>query len=165
MVSCAALLAIVGFVVSLNVKIGDLDPGAPELRSNSRYNLDNAYITAHYGLSSDVFAVFVQSPVGKAMSYESLTEMDRLSWEIRQLPSVQTTIAATDYIMQITMGTSEGNPKWYTISRNKRALNFGATMTTQNSPELCNYQGISHADQYLSDGSQGGNTRQRGENS
>jgi hypothetical protein len=28
------------------LKIGDLDPGAPELRADSRYNRDNAYITA-----------------------------------------------------------------------------------------------------------------------
>ena len=28
-----------------NLKIGDLDPGAPELRADSRYNRDNAYIT------------------------------------------------------------------------------------------------------------------------
>ena len=35
----------VGFAVSLQLKIGDLDPGAPELRADSRYNRDNAYIT------------------------------------------------------------------------------------------------------------------------
>ena len=38
------------------LKIGDLDPGAPELRPSSRYNQDNAYITSHYALSSDQFA-------------------------------------------------------------------------------------------------------------
>ena len=30
---------------STQLKIGDLDPGAPELRADSRYNRDNAYIT------------------------------------------------------------------------------------------------------------------------
>jgi hypothetical protein len=29
--------------VSLQLKIGDLDPGAPELRADSRYNRDNAF--------------------------------------------------------------------------------------------------------------------------
>ena len=32
-------------LVSTHLKIGDLDPGAPELRADSRYNRDNAYIT------------------------------------------------------------------------------------------------------------------------
>jgi hypothetical protein len=41
------LLAIVGLVVSHNLKIGD--PGAPEL-ADSRYNQDNAYITSNYAL-------------------------------------------------------------------------------------------------------------------
>ena len=40
----SALVTVAGFMVSLNLKIGDLDPGAPELRPDSRYNQDNAYI-------------------------------------------------------------------------------------------------------------------------
>ena len=47
------------------LKIGDLDPGAPELRADSRYNRDNAYITGHYTLSSDTFAVIVKTGQGR----------------------------------------------------------------------------------------------------
>ncbi len=36
--------------MSLNLKVGDLDPDARELRASSRYNVDNAYITDHYAL-------------------------------------------------------------------------------------------------------------------
>ena len=43
------LVAVVGFAIGIyggqNLKIGDLDPGAPELHPDSRYNLDNQYIT------------------------------------------------------------------------------------------------------------------------
>ena len=53
--------ALAGFTVGLNLKIGDLDPGAPELRPDSRYNRDNAYITGNYALSSDQFAVIVKT--------------------------------------------------------------------------------------------------------
>ena len=35
-----------GFAVSAHLKIGDLDPGAPELRADSRYNRDNAFMNA-----------------------------------------------------------------------------------------------------------------------
>ena len=51
----ATLMGIGGFMVSLQLKIGDLESGAPELRADSRYNRDNAYITSHYALSSDLF--------------------------------------------------------------------------------------------------------------
>ena len=46
----AALLPVAGLAVGTRLQIGDLDPGAPELRADSRYNRDNAYITAHYSL-------------------------------------------------------------------------------------------------------------------
>ncbi|MGH8485956.1 MAG: efflux RND transporter permease subunit, partial [Pseudomonas sp.] len=57
----AALMACGGYAVSLKLKVGDLDAGAPELRPDSRYNRDNAFITQHYGASSDVFAVMVKT--------------------------------------------------------------------------------------------------------
>jgi len=60
-IAVSVLLAVGGFAVSQRLKIGDLDPGAPELRTNSRYNQDNAYITAHYALSSDQFALIVKT--------------------------------------------------------------------------------------------------------
>ena len=60
----AAALLVGAALLSLRtqLKIGDLDAGAPELRADSRYNRDNAYITRHYGLSSDLFAVMVKTP-------------------------------------------------------------------------------------------------------
>jgi hypothetical protein len=36
----------------------------PELRASSRYNQDTAYITAHYALSSDQFALIVKTGKG-----------------------------------------------------------------------------------------------------
>ncbi len=137
-VACASVLTIVGFIVSLHVKIGDLDPGAPELRPNSRYNLDNAYIMQHYGLSSDVFAVMMKTPPNGGLQYEALIDMARLSWTLRQLPGVQTTVSAVDFIRGMTMGTCEGSPKWYTLARNQRTLNFGTTWVTKNNPDMAN---------------------------
>jgi predicted RND superfamily exporter protein len=57
----AAGLTVAGFVIGLNLQTGDLDPGAPELRTDSRYNRDNAFISRKFGLSSDVFAVIVKT--------------------------------------------------------------------------------------------------------
>src|SRR5471032_2018483 len=112
----ASLLAIGGFIASTHLKIGDLDPGAPELRADSRYNRDNAYITAHYSLSSDQFAVMVKTPKEGCLQYETLV----------------------DAVRQITAGTSEGSPKWLTISRNQNVLNFGAQQASVNNPDLFN---------------------------
>ena len=43
-----AILLGVGLYTGKDQKIGDLDPGAPELRADSRYNLDNAYLTGEF---------------------------------------------------------------------------------------------------------------------
>ena len=134
----ASLLAIGGFIASTHLKIGDLDPGAPELRADSRYNRDNAYITAHYSLSSDQFAVMVKTPKEGCLQYETLVEADRLAWTLQQIPGVQTTVTLADAVRQITAGTSEGSPKWLTISRNQNVLNFGAQQASVNNPDLFN---------------------------
>jgi predicted RND superfamily exporter protein len=134
----AGLLAVGGFMVSTHLKIGDLDPGAPELRADSRYNRDNAYITANYSLSSDQFAVMVKTPSEGCLKYETLVEADRLGWLLQQQPGVQTTVSLVNAVRQITAGSYEGNPKMLTIARNQNVLNYGAQQASVNNPELFN---------------------------
>ena len=134
----ALALACGGLVVGHGLRIGDLDPGAPELRADSRYNVDNAYITANYALSSDQFAVIVRTPKEGCLQYATLVEADRLAWTLRQVPGVQTTVSLADAARQITAGSFEGNPKWLTISRNQDVLNYAAQQASVNNPDLFN---------------------------
>jgi predicted RND superfamily exporter protein len=148
----AAAVTAIGFMVSLNLKIGDLDSGAPELRADSRYNLDNAYVTENYSLSSDLFAVIVKTPLEGCLKYQTLMEADRLSWELQQVPGVQTTVSLVDAVRQITTGSYEGSMKWLTISRNQDVLNYGAQQATVNNPELFNTEcSVMPVIAYLSD--------------
>ena len=140
-ITIAALLAAIGFTISLNLKIGDLDPGAPELRPHSRYNKDNAYITKNYSLSSDQFAVIMKTPPEGCLKYESMIEADRLAWALQQIPGVQTTVSLPDMVRFITAGTFEGSPKWLTLSRNQEILNFAEQQSITNSPDLFNPDG------------------------
>jgi predicted RND superfamily exporter protein len=134
----AMLLAVAGFIVSLQLQIGDLDAGAPELRPDSRYNIDNAYITSHYSLSSDLFAVIVKTPSEGCLNYQTLILTDRLAWELRQHPAVQTTVSLPDAVRQITAGSYEGNQKFYSIQRNQDVLNYAAQQASVNNPDLFN---------------------------
>lgn len=136
-ISAAVLLA-VGLAVSTHLKIGDLDPGAPELRPDSRYNRDNAFITSNYSLSSDTFAVIVKTAKEGCLKYETLIEADRLAWALQQVPGVQTTMSLANAVRQITAGSNEGSPKWLTIARNQDVLNYGAQQASVNNPELFN---------------------------
>jgi predicted RND superfamily exporter protein len=137
-VLASAVLLIGGYAVGTRLKIGDLDQGAPELRADSRYNRDNAYITGHYTLSSDTFAVIVKTEKEGCLKYQTLVEADRLAWALQQVPGVQTTASLTNAVRQITAGSNEGAPKWLTIARNQDVLNYGAQQASVNNPELFN---------------------------
>ncbi|MCC4117639.1 MMPL family transporter, partial [Aromatoleum toluclasticum] len=137
-IAISAALTVAGFVVSLQLKIGDLEPGAPELRADSRYNRDNAFITANYSLSSDQFAVIVKTAAEGCLKYDTLIEADRLAWQLQQVPGVQTTVFLGDAVRQITAGSYEGNPKWVTLARNQDVLNYGAQQASVNNPDLFN---------------------------
>ncbi|MCP1625917.1 efflux RND transporter permease subunit [Pseudomonas nitroreducens] len=126
----AALMAAGGYAVSLHLKVGDLDAGAPELRPDSRYNRDNAFVTRHYGASSDVFAVMVQTPAGACSAYDTLKRVDDLDWQLRGLPGVDSTNSLALLNRRVLVGLSEGSPKWYELVNNQATLN----MVTANAP-------------------------------
>jgi predicted RND superfamily exporter protein len=134
----AVALTAAGQMLRAELKIGDLDAGAPELRANSRYNRDNAYINANYALSSDQFAVIVKTAAEGCLRYETLIEADRLAWALQQVPGVNSTVFLGDAVRQITAGSYEGNPKWLTIARNQNVLNYGAQQASVNNPDLFN---------------------------
>ncbi|MBE0506828.1 MAG: RND family transporter [Marinospirillum sp.] len=119
----ALLLGVMGFVGSANLQIGDLDEGAPELRPDSRYNLDNAYITRNYATSADVLVVMVETPEQACVSYEALEAVDRLEWQMRNVEGVQGSMSPAYITKRVIAGFNEGNLKWETLSRNQFVLN------------------------------------------
>ena len=122
-IAVAAVLGAAGFAVSLQLKIGDLDPGAPELRADSRYNRDVAFVNAAYGASSDVLAVMVKTPDGQCSQYDTLNKIDALEWQLRQLPGVESTNSLALLNRRVLAGLNEGNPKWYEFLPNQDMLN------------------------------------------
>ena len=123
-----ALLAAVGLcaaglVGSQNLKVGDLDKGAPELRSDSRYNLDNAFITENFSTSSDVFVVMATTPQEQCSSFSTLTYVKRFQHYMTTVPGVQSSVSLANVAERVTAGLNEGNVKWSAISRNQYVIN------------------------------------------
>lgn len=114
----AILITVISTIEGLKVQIGDVGAGAPELREESRYNRDVAFVAAHYGLSSDLFATFLTTPPERCSGYQELVEVDRLGVELRQLDGVQAVRSAADEVRTFNMGAYEGNPKFATLPRN-----------------------------------------------
>ena len=121
-IAVSLLLAAGGYAVSLKLKIGDLDPGAPELRADSRYNRDNAYLAQHYAASSDILTVMVSTPEDQCTQYDTLAKVDRLAWQLEQLPGVESTNSMAALSKLAMVGYNEGNPKWFELFPNASAL-------------------------------------------
>ena len=132
----AAMLTAGGLLIGQHLKIGDLDPGAPELRPDSRYNRDNAYITNHYRLSTDQFAVITKTPPGGINDFRTLIEMDNLEQQLRDLPGVQTTTSISSLSRRYTAAGYEGDPRWMTINRDPAISTDAVNNAYVANPEL-----------------------------
>ena len=122
-VAAGLIMGVGGFLVSLQLQIGDLDPGAPELRADSRYNRDVAFMAQAYGASSDVLAVMVKTPDGQCSAYETLNKVDALEWQLRQTEGVESTNTLALLNRRMLTGLNEGNPRWYEFLPNQDMLN------------------------------------------
>lgn len=113
----------VGFYGGGNLRIGDLDPGAPELRPDSRYNVDNTFLTENYSTSTDVFITMVETPPQQCGDHQTVAAIDRFQASLSNTPGVQSVISLVNIAKRVTMAMNEGNPKWHTLSRNRYILN------------------------------------------
>jgi predicted RND superfamily exporter protein len=111
-----------GYLVSTQLQVGDLDPGAPALRPESRYNRDNAFMVENYAASSDIFVVMIKTQEDRCSRYETLSLVDQLGWELEQLPGVEATNSLAKLSRILSAGYNEGNFKWIGLVPNNAVL-------------------------------------------
>ncbi len=123
----SVLIAILGCAIGLyyqkDLKIGDLDKGAPELRPDSRYNLDNDYIISNYSTSADILVVMIKTPPEGCATYELMDVMDRMQWRLENTAGVESTASLVSVSKLVTKALNEGSLKWYELSRNESIIN------------------------------------------
>jgi len=132
----AAALGLMAFAVRLNLKVGDLNAGAPELLPDSRYNRDAAFMAENYAVSSDVLVVMVETPQYQCSAYDTLAQTDALEWDLRQLPGVESTSSLAGLSRWYATGLNEGSLKWFELPRAQSMLNAIASRAPR---ELVNY--------------------------
>jgi hypothetical protein len=125
-----ARIAVVGFSVlfvvavwqSLGRHVGDLHPGAPELRPESTYNRDAMTIAKKFSLGLDVLTVIVETPPEACIDFEAMQYLNEFSWHMRNVPGVLSVASAASVAKQTNAGWTEGNLKWYALPRNRYSL-------------------------------------------
>ncbi len=142
-IGIAIIFAGIGVYVGRHVQVGDLGAGAPELRQNSQYNKDNAYIIHHYSTSSDVMVAMVDTPPGGCLNFDALYTMNNLQWQIDQMPQVQSTFSLGSEASKLTMLMTENSPKWYGIVQNQALLNdFQEHLTSRMTNFTCSFMPV-----------------------
>lgn len=112
-----------GLYQGQQLQIGDLDKGAPELRPDSRYNKDNAYIVDNYSSSTDIFVVMAATEPQQCIAYQNLELMERFSWHMENTAGVQD-VKSIVYVSKMGMfAINEGNLKWFSLNRNQFVTN------------------------------------------
>ena len=116
------LLLTCGIGEGRNLRIGDLDPGLAELRPESRYNQDSAYIASHFAIGVDVLKVMVETLPNGCIDHDVMAGIDRFQWHMANLPGVSSTLSLPQLAKIIHAGWNEGSLKWRVLPRDESNL-------------------------------------------
>ena len=121
-VSTCLLLAAFGAWQAREIKIGDLHRGVPELRADSRYNIDSEIISDKFSIGVDILSVIVETIDQGCTDYEVMNTIDRFEWHMRNVPGVQSEVALPGIAKVINSGWNEGGLEWRVLPRNQSVL-------------------------------------------
>ncbi len=119
-----AAIVIAAFAASeaANVRIGESQNGAPELKVDAVYNADNRIVGEKFFAGLDVLAVIAETAADGCIDDDVLERIDQFQWRMRNESGVRAVAALPDALKQINMGWNEGYPKWRVLPHDSRAL-------------------------------------------
>jgi uncharacterized protein len=117
---CAVGIAFWGWETAKLMKIGDSEAGVPELRPDSRFNVDARVISSNFALGIDIINVIAETDKQACTdSYDANELIDRFAWHMQNIPGVQQVITLPSVSKILNAGWNEGNIRWRVIPRNK----------------------------------------------
>ncbi|MEO0392722.1 MAG: MMPL family transporter [Pseudomonadota bacterium] len=121
-VAITAVIFAIGWQGSKALQIGDLQAGVPELRPDSRYNVDTEEIIKRFTIGVDLLQVIVEAPENGCIDYNVMNALDRFDWAMQNVEGVQSTISLASVMKVVNAGWNEGHPAWQNLSRNSQVL-------------------------------------------
>ncbi len=107
------LVVLGGGVYSLDLKIGDANPGSPILWPQAQYNQDSAAINARFeGVDRMFVVVGDDSRPDLVKSNEALQAMNSFQRFIEAQPEVGGSVSIADVLPQVNSSLREGNPRY-----------------------------------------------------
>lgn len=96
--------------------VGTLQPGAPELRVNSRYNLDAKSISDNYATGLDWLTVVLETPQQSCERVSFGRYQASFDTYMRNVPGVMSISSFAEQLKIYNEGYNEGNPKMFVVS-------------------------------------------------
>ncbi len=119
----AIVIALGAFLEARNLVVGDLAPGAPELRPTSRFNQDTLYILNHFGNGADTLIVFATTSLSQRCKLDKhYRAVDDVVDTMRGVPGVHGTEATTAAIKAASVFENEGDIRWAIVARDPRLV-------------------------------------------
>ncbi|MEQ1439950.1 efflux RND transporter permease subunit [Fontimonas sp. SYSU GA230001] len=119
----AALLAL-GWALAKypELTVGDRQVGVPELRPDSRYNIDSRRIAENFAIGVDLLKVLAVAGEYGCVAPEKMEVIDRFSWHMENTPGVQSVMSLPQLARQVRAAWYEGSIKWRVLPRNEGGL-------------------------------------------
>ena len=122
-VAVGIVLFIVGFWIAQGMKIGDSEPGVPELRPEARYNQDALLISERFSLGVDLLTVVAETvPDACTENYTVMESIDRFAWNLSNVEGVQKVITLPMVAKVVNAGWNEGHIRWRVLPRDNYVL-------------------------------------------
>ena len=118
----AAIIAVLGFIKGRETPIGDTQAGVPELRPDSRYNLDSDLITSKFSIGTDILNVIVETEANGCINHRIIDAIDRFAWNMANVEGVRDVLSLAGVSKVVSAGWSEGSLKWRNLPRDERQL-------------------------------------------
>lgn len=123
-VAIAAVILLGGLIQTHHLKVGDYGIGVPELRPDSRYNLDNARIVEKFAIGVNTLGVVAQTRdvQGACTDYDIMSAIERFDWYMQNVPGTQSVISLPSLARVVNAGFNEGNIKWRQLPRDPQVM-------------------------------------------
>ncbi len=118
------LIFVAAVMLSHGRVVGSLQPGAPELRPDARYNLDSLAIARSFDVGLDWLTVVVEAPSDSCGNVELMKFVDEFGWEMRNVSGVVSAESVATLTKLYNAGLNEGQPKMATVPRDTKSLAF-----------------------------------------
>jgi uncharacterized protein len=123
-IAVSLMVLVVGLFGAHRLKVGDYGIGVPELRPESRYNLDNAKIIEKFAIGVNTLGVVAQTKgvQGACTSYDIMSVIENFDWYMQNVAGTQSVISLPGLAKGMNAGFNEGNLKWRQLPRDATVM-------------------------------------------